>query len=145
MGRVSFWNAVGRLLALRPMQPSGATHTWVSSRSGPENTAKPFSLLNRCGPIGSSRSKIGSRYASIRAARRVPGRPRPHASTTIPMLCLPDMWWPRLPLSDGARTGARAVSAVILLGFWPCSLLDQWPHDRADSLDRMALLGSEED
>ncbi len=29
---------------------------------------------------------------------------------------------------------------VILLGFWPYFLLDQWPHVAAVSLDRMALM-----
>ncbi len=39
---------------------------------------------------------------------------------------------------------AADVRRVILLGLWPLILLDRWPHVAAVSLDRMALLGSEE-
>ncbi len=47
------------------------------------------------------------------------------------------------PGLDAQLTASERRLAVILLGFWPYFLLDQWPHIAAVSLDRIALLGSE--
>ncbi len=91
----------------------------MSSSSGPENTAKPFSLLNRSGHSGRPCGKIGSPYALIRAARRVPRSPRPYArkprlvttSVTHPS-CLP--WQENEPKRAESTRETPALAAEIL-------------------------------